>query len=64
MLYNPLKEKITRTIKLPLYYTGLKSVAVVADKGKTKKTFTIDRKFEMELTFTIEPEGYTWFTIE
>ena len=23
MLYNPLKEKITRTVKLPLYYTGL-----------------------------------------
>ena len=32
MLYNPLKEKITRTIKVPLYYTGLATTARIMEK--------------------------------
>ncbi|WP_216823450.1 alpha-galactosidase [Niastella vici] len=64
MLYNPTKERITRTIKVPLYYTGLSTVAVVAEKGNTRKTYKPDRNYDIELSFSIEPEGYTWFTIE
>jgi len=64
MLYNPLKEKITRIIKIPVYYAGLNTVAIVSEKGKTRKTFNIDRKYEIELAFIIEPESYAWFTIE
>ncbi len=64
MLYNPLKEKINRTIHVPLYYTGLTSVAMVAEKGMAKKQFTLSRNYEVELNCTIEPESYTWFIIE
>ena len=34
MLYNPLKEQITRNIKIPLYYTGLTTSATISEKGK------------------------------
>ena len=34
MLYNPLKEKITRTIKVPLYYTGLTKSSYDPGKGR------------------------------
>lgn len=64
MLYNPTKEKMTRTIKVPLYYTGLTSTATFKEKGKTAKKYTLNRNYEVELTFTIEPENYTWFTVE
>ena len=64
MLYNPSKEKITRTIKLPLYYTGLTIVAKVSEKGNTAKEFKLNRNYEIELTVTIEPESYTWLVIE
>lgn len=64
MLYNPLKEKIIRTIKVPLYYTGLTSVAMVAEKETGAKKYMLNRNYEIELTFTIEPESYTWFRIE
>lgn len=64
MLYNPLKEKITRTIKVPLYYTGLTSNANVREKEGVVKKYTLNRNYEIELTFTIEPESYTWFVIE
>lgn len=64
MLYNPLKEKITRTIKLPLYYSGLTTTASVREKENAAKKYTLNRNYEIELRFTIEPEGYTWFVIE
>lgn len=64
MLYNPLKEKITRTIKVPLYYTGLTQTATFLEKGETKTVKNINRDFTTDLTFTIGPESYTWFVVE
>jgi len=64
MLYNPLKEKITRTIQLPLYYTGLTTVAKVAEEGNAAREYNLNRNYEIELTVTIEPESYTWLVIE
>lgn len=64
MLYNPLKEKITRTIKVPLYYTGLTQTAKISEKEKPAITLPLSREFDIMLTFTLEPESYTWYTIE
>ncbi|MGN6436022.1 MAG: alpha-galactosidase [Agriterribacter sp.] len=64
MLYNPTKEKITRSVKIPLYYAGLNQSAKIAEKEKAKQTLTLNRDREMTLTFTLEPESYTWYTIE
>jgi hypothetical protein len=64
MLYNPLKEKITRTIKLPLYYTGLTNEVKIGEKESSKQSKMLDRNYCIELAFTIEPESYTWFVIE
>jgi hypothetical protein len=64
MLYNPLKGKIERTIKLPLYYSGLTSAAIVSEKGRTPVNYKINRDYTIDLSFTIQPEGYTWFIIE
>ncbi len=64
MLYNPSKEKITRTIKLPLYYTGLTKSAILKDKTGDVKKYLLNRNYEIELNFSIEPDSYTWFMIE
>jgi len=64
MLYNPLKEKITRTILLPLYYTGLTKTAQVKEKEGPTKSYTLNRNYEIPITFSIAPESYTWFVIE
>src|SRR6187402_1946808 len=60
MLFNPTKEKITRTIKLPLYYTGLTTTASVKEKDMAAKRYSLNRNYEIEVTVTIEPENYTW----
>lgn len=36
MLYNPLKEKINRTIKVPLYYTGATASVMIGEQAGKK----------------------------
>ncbi|MCR8561669.1 alpha-galactosidase [Mucilaginibacter sp. BJC16-A38] len=64
MLYNPTKETITRTVKIPLYYTGLTTVANVRVKDGAIKTYKLNRDYTIDFTFTIAPEDYTWVTVE
>ncbi|MFT6205270.1 MAG: hypothetical protein ACI9V1_002921 [Spirosomataceae bacterium] len=64
MLYNPAKEKITRTISVPLYYTGLVNTATFKEKDSNPKTLSLNSKQEVKLTFTIEPKSFTWFVVE
>jgi hypothetical protein len=64
MVYNPLKERITRSIRVPLYYTGLTTTARVREKGVAPKLYTLDRDYSIVLDITMEPGAYTWLTIE
>ena len=64
MLYNPLKEKITSTIKVPLYYTGATGTILISEQDGNKIQKKLDRKYEIELTINIGAESYTYFVIE
>ncbi|MEI6088421.1 MAG: alpha-galactosidase [Bacteroidota bacterium] len=64
MLYNPLKENITRSIKLPLYYSGLSKEVTILEKGKNKITKTLDRNYQVLIECTIPAESYTWLLIQ
>ncbi|GAB3525397.1 alpha-galactosidase [Emticicia fontis] len=64
MLYNPLKEAITRKIKLPLYYTGLtKEAKIRTENGKTT-IYQLNRDYSIEITIQLPAEGYIWLVIE
>ncbi|MEI6679005.1 MAG: hypothetical protein WCL21_10390 [Mariniphaga sp.] len=63
MLYNPLSEKITRTLEIPVYYTGLTNSANVRNSvGKTKK-YKISRDYKINLEITLNPKGNDWYVI-
>jgi len=64
MLYNPSKKEITRTIKVPLYYTGLTGTATLKEKEGVAKKYTLNRDYEISYTCTLKPESYTWVQIE
>lgn len=64
MLYNPLDEKITRSIKIPLYYTGLTDVARLKEKYGPAKIYKLDRNYEINYTITLNPKSYTWVQVE
>jgi hypothetical protein len=63
LLYNPLKESITRNIKVPLYYTGLTATATVTRANGRSTTYKLNRFFEIEITVTLLPESYQYFVI-
>ena len=64
VLYNPLDEDITRTVSLPLYYTGLSRTARIREQEGKPKTYRLRRDYSVELTVNIPARGYTWFVIE
>ena len=64
MFFNPTNQPITRTIALPLYYTGLTKVATIINAKGDAKKYTLNRDYTIDFTFTIEPDTYNWFVIE
>lgn len=64
VVHNPLNTPITRTIRLPLYYTGLTTMASIRINGGTSRKVPIGRDYSAELSVLIPAGGLTWLTIE
>lgn len=64
LFYNPTNEDMVRTIRLPLYYTGLIQTANVREQEGKKVKYKLNRDYTIELTVTIPANGYTWYVIE
>ncbi|MFB9843411.1 alpha-galactosidase [Mucilaginibacter ginsenosidivorans] len=64
MLYNPTGIAIKRHIELPLYYTGLTTIASVSEQGGAPKVYHLKRDYSVSLDCTIPANGYTWLTVE
>ncbi|HLX91955.1 MAG TPA: hypothetical protein VKR32_09745, partial [Puia sp.] len=64
MLFNPTSQPIARKIKIPLYYTGLKTSATIKPEGERGKIYQLDRDYSLELDASIPANGYTWYSVE
>ncbi|TKG96685.1 alpha-galactosidase [Puteibacter caeruleilacunae] len=64
MLFNPTDEEITRTVDLPLYYTGLTKSAKIRVKEGKAKSYDLARDYTVKVTVTIPANSYTWLVIE
>jgi hypothetical protein len=64
MLFNPTATDIVRTIKVPLYYTGLTHRATVRQEEGHSTHYTLGRDYSITLTATIPANGCTWYVIE
>ena len=64
VIHNPRDEAVTRTLRLPLYYTGLALAASVRVEGGPARRYTLDRGYYAEVPVTIPPRGMTWLTFE
>ena len=64
MIYNPLDIRITRNIKLPLYYTGLTTVARIREKENEMESYHLDRDYFVEVPVDINAHSYTWLVVE
>lgn len=64
LIYNPLNEPITRTITLPLYYSGLTSTAEVSVRTGQPTTYILNRDYEIKVKVQIPAQGNTWLVIK
>jgi hypothetical protein len=63
VLFNPLDEEITRTIRVPLYYTGLTETAEFARFDTEPFSCELARDYTVTLTVTIPANDFVWYTI-
>lgn len=64
MLFNPTKDTITRTIRIPLYYTGLTYSVKIREQEGGSKEYRMNRNYEVEFNFTLPPGGYSWYVVD
>ncbi len=64
MFYNPLPVEATRSIRLPLYYTGLTDTARIRQEDAAGQTVKLDREFGVTLPVTVPAQGCTWLIVE
>ncbi len=64
MVFNPLDREVEKTLKLPLYYTGLTDEATVRERDGDAKKYKLDRRYDIELRVKMEPRSLTWFVVE
>lgn len=64
IVFNPTERDITKTMKLPLYYTGLKGSANITAEDGSKKQYKLNENEELSLSVSVKAGGCTWFLIE
>lgn len=64
MLYNPTPSTITRTLQVPVYYTGLTTTAKIREKEGRTLQYKVSRDYKVSLTVTIPADSFTWYVIE
>ncbi len=63
LFFNPLDERVTRQVQLPLYYAGLTDQAWIREQESKARRFKLDSEHQVKLTATVPPRGVTWFVI-
>jgi len=63
MVWNPTARKVTRTLPLDLYYTGLVDGAMVSDADGAKRKLALDRFSRTSLEVEVPAGGFAWFAI-
>jgi hypothetical protein len=63
MLFNPTLAPMTKTLTIPLYYTGMKGTATFMDDLGANKKYTLGVDHNIQITVTIPASGYKWMVI-
>lgn len=64
VIYNPLDAEIQRTLRLPLYYAGLKDKVVVREQRGSPQVQTLDREYQLTLPVKVPAKSVTWLLME
>lgn len=63
-VFNPTDKPISKTVKVPLYYSGLKDKASVRYEEGESKIYSLDHKQTLQLPVTVPAGKWQWFVVE
>lgn len=63
MVYNPSPDPQSTTLRLPLYYTGLKNAVLVREQDGEPVEYALARDCCIELPVDMPPKSITWFVV-
>jgi hypothetical protein len=64
MVYNPLDTPVSKTLPVPLYYTGLSEAATVREQEGQPVRYTLGRDHTITLPVSVPARGVTWYVME
>ena len=64
VVFNPLNEPVTKTLRVNLYYTGLTDSARIRENSGPAKRFKLGRDHSVALPVQVSPQGMSWYVIE
>ncbi|MEM7205445.1 MAG: alpha-galactosidase [Planctomycetota bacterium] len=62
-VFNPLPRAVTKSLRVPLYYTGLTETARLRDANGRERTVALDRGFRATVPVTVPARGMAWYTV-
>ncbi len=63
VVFNPLNEPVTRTLRVNLYYTGLTETARIRERDGPEQNRPLARDYTVELPVTVPAQGMNWFVV-
>lgn len=63
VVFNPADQPVTRSLKLPLYYSGLTAKASVSEHDGDPKVYRLDREYNISVPVRIPAHGVTWLVV-
>lgn len=65
VIYNPTDSDVERTLRIPLYYTGLSEQATVFEQGNGDATeLNLNRKYAVEIPIKVPAGKLNWYIIK
>jgi hypothetical protein len=64
VIYNPLSESVTRTLQLPLYYTGLSGEVQIQQEEASPQKIALDGQGRAVVDVSIPARGMTWLIVK
>jgi hypothetical protein len=63
VVFNPLDHAVRKTLRIPLYYTGVTRTARIREQEGESRTYHLDRDYTVQIEVQVPPSGVTWFVI-
>lgn len=63
VFFNPTGAQLNQTLRLPLYYTGIETTALVSQEDGPAVALALARDYSVALPVSMPPQSVTWFAI-